>query len=78
MNLVLHGDRREQVMKYSWDLMRHGGNRKHGNEIQLGFNARSFRVTVLDLIGNVIINYFYLVLVIGNNYEELPVISNYQ
>ena len=20
-------------MKYSWDLMRHGGNRKHGNEI---------------------------------------------
>jgi hypothetical protein len=33
-------------MKYSWDLMRHGGNRRHGNEIQLGINAPSFRVTV--------------------------------
>ena len=47
MNLMLHGGRGAQVMKYSWDLMRHGDNRKHGNEIQLGFNARSFRVTVL-------------------------------
>ena len=32
MNLMLHGGRREQVMKYSRDLMRHGRNRRIGNE----------------------------------------------
>ena len=33
MDSMLHVARGEQVMKYSFNLMRHGGNRKHVNEI---------------------------------------------